>query len=253
MDDGGVPHEIVIAVLRANGVDVSETMEDGQLKTTMIRDFVVEAQFLPVMVPRRFVLRLAHKFAVPPHYFWHPEMMAEEKLRSQRYNIPGYTRDQWHAISEQLHTQKMLSKTVQANIIRDVLGNPFRLYDKRCRLLPLQPEQYDTNPRVDWLTPTVLALTKAAYEEQTRRKCEKCCGKGRLYSSRVCDGCSQDGGKTHGDGYINNGTLDSDRLAILADALDDFGCRDEEVLSHLRSSSPHFRGCWILDLLLGKE
>jgi hypothetical protein len=48
------------------------------------------------------------------------------------------------------------------------------------------------------------------------------------------------------------GTLDPSRLAILADALEEAGCTDELVLSHCRSTGPHVKGCWPLDLLLGK-
>jgi hypothetical protein len=44
-----------------------------------------------------------------------------------------------------------------------------------------------------------------------------------------------------------------DQLPILADALEDAGCADEEMLAHLRSSGPHVRGCWVVDLLLDKE
>jgi hypothetical protein len=43
-----------------------------------------------------------------------------------------------------------------------------------------------------------------------------------------------------------------DRLPILADALQDAGCTDERMLTHLRSPGPHTRGCWALDLILGK-
>jgi hypothetical protein len=43
-----------------------------------------------------------------------------------------------------------------------------------------------------------------------------------------------------------------DRLPILADALEDAGCADADVLGHLRGPGPHVRGCWALDLLLGK-
>jgi hypothetical protein len=42
-------------------------------------------------------------------------------------------------------------------------------------------------------------------------------------------------------------------LPILADALSDAGCDQQEVLAHCRSNGPHVRGCWVLDLLLGKE
>jgi hypothetical protein len=42
-------------------------------------------------------------------------------------------------------------------------------------------------------------------------------------------------------------------LAVLADALEDAGCNNAELLRHLRGSGPHIRGCWALDLILGKS
>jgi hypothetical protein len=44
-----------------------------------------------------------------------------------------------------------------------------------------------------------------------------------------------------------------DDLPILADALEDAGCADAELLGHLRGPGPHVRGCWAVTLLLGKE
>jgi hypothetical protein len=44
-----------------------------------------------------------------------------------------------------------------------------------------------------------------------------------------------------------------DRLPLLADALMDAGCGDDQVLEHCRSEGPHVRGCWVVDLVLGKE
>lgn len=44
-----------------------------------------------------------------------------------------------------------------------------------------------------------------------------------------------------------------DRLPILADALLDAGCDNEELIAHCRSDGPHVRGCWALDLILGKS
>ncbi|QEL19087.1 hypothetical protein [Limnoglobus roseus] len=44
-----------------------------------------------------------------------------------------------------------------------------------------------------------------------------------------------------------------DRLPILADALEDAGCENADLLNHLRSDGPHVKGCWALDLVLGKE
>ncbi len=42
-------------------------------------------------------------------------------------------------------------------------------------------------------------------------------------------------------------------MPILHDALLDAGCDDPDVLDHCRGPGPHVRGCWVLDLLLGRE
>ncbi len=44
-----------------------------------------------------------------------------------------------------------------------------------------------------------------------------------------------------------------DRLAVLADALEAAGCDSAEILAHLRGPGPHVRGCWAVDLILGKQ
>jgi hypothetical protein len=49
------------------------------------------------------------------------------------------------------------------------------------------------------------------------------------------------------------GTLDNGRLAVLADGLEEAGCTSEDVLGHLRGPGPHVRGCWAVDLCLGKS
>jgi hypothetical protein len=62
----------------------------------------------------------------------------------------------------------------------------------------------------------------------------------------------------------NNGTIPKlahaiyderafDRLPILGDALEEAGCTSEELLAHCRAGGGHVRGCWAVDLLLGKE
>ena len=43
-----------------------------------------------------------------------------------------------------------------------------------------------------------------------------------------------------------------DRLPILADALEEAGCTDADVLLHCRIPGEHVRGCWVVDLVLGK-
>jgi hypothetical protein len=42
-------------------------------------------------------------------------------------------------------------------------------------------------------------------------------------------------------------------MPILADALQDAGCDDDDILNHCREAREHVRGCWVVDLLLGKS
>jgi hypothetical protein len=52
---------------------------------------------------------------------------------------------------------------------------------------------------------------------------------------------------------LPEGALDAARVGVLADALEEAGCEDETALAHCRGGGPHVRGCWVLDLLLGRE
>jgi hypothetical protein len=55
---------------------------------------------------------------------------------------------------------------------------------------------------------------------------------------------------------LARGIYDEGRFAdlpVLADALEEAGCDDETVLAHCHGGGPHVRGCWVLDLLLGKK
>ena len=79
---------------------------------------------------------------------------------------------------------------------------------------PFRPVRIDPS----WQTPNVVALARTIYDERE----------------------------------LPSGLLDRTRLAVLADALLDAGCEDEAILDHCRSEGPHVRGCWVLDLLLGK-
>ncbi len=44
-----------------------------------------------------------------------------------------------------------------------------------------------------------------------------------------------------------------DHMPILADALEDAGCDNADILNHCRNGGEHVRGCWVIDLLLGKS
>ena len=84
---------------------------------------------------------------------------------------------------------------VQADLFRDIFGNPFR----------------SSEIQLEWLTDTVGALARGIYADRA-----------------------------------------FDRMPILADALQDAGCDDDDVLNHCREPREHVRGCWVVDLLLGK-
>ncbi len=110
-----------------------------------------------------------------------------------------------------------------SDLLRDIVGNPFR------------PVVYDPN----WLTTDVVAIARGMYESR-----------------------------------------DFSPMPLLADALQDAGCENEDILNHCRSArdfspfslmgniiqdaqedvlnhsrfaGPHVRGCWVVDLILGKN
>jgi hypothetical protein len=80
---------------------------------------------------------------------------------------------------------------------------------------PFRPITLD--PR--WRTPTVTSLAQAAYDERR----------------------------------LPLGDIDAARLAVLPDAVEEADCAASELLAHLRSPGLHGRGCWALDLILGKS
>ncbi len=43
-----------------------------------------------------------------------------------------------------------------------------------------------------------------------------------------------------------------EHMPILADAIQDAGCDSKDVLNHCRANMAHARGCWVIDLVLGK-
>ena len=94
------------------------------------------------------------------------------------------------------HARRGLPCRWQADLVREVVGNPYRAVTFESR----------------WRTSDVLGLARAIYED-----------------------------------------LAFDRMPILADALMDAGCADEQVLAHCRGDGPHVRGCWVVDLVLGKS
>jgi hypothetical protein len=54
------------------------------------------------------------------------------------------------------------------------------------------------------------------------------------------------------DRHLPSGLFNNRSMAVLADALEEAGCDNAEILNHCRQPGVHVRGCWVVDLLLGK-
>jgi hypothetical protein len=52
---------------------------------------------------------------------------------------------------------------------------------------------------------------------------------------------------------LPDGHLDVTQMGVLGDALEDAGCANADILAHCRQPGAHVRGCWAVDLLLGKS
>ena len=104
-----------------------------------------------------------------------------------------------------------------ACLIRDIFVNPFRPLPPPSRTAArLWQQELDSALR--WNSGVIADVARAAYEER----------------------------------ILPAGTLQLDRLAVLADALEEVGCINPEILGHLRSPGPHVRGCWPVDLISGR-
>jgi hypothetical protein len=94
------------------------------------------------------------------------------------------------------YASNYIPKAEESDLLRHVVGNPFRSLTLQSKLL----------------TPTAKQLADSIYNDR-----------------------------------------DFSRIPILADALSDAGCNNADILNHLRQPGVHVRGCWCLDLILGKE
>jgi hypothetical protein len=161
-------------------VEASERYADGQGNTAELHD----------------ISRYGFIDDVKGILFGHERAAYDVRLTAAALATPGLP----PLVTEpRYHDALNAEAAAQAELLRDIVGNPFRVV-------------YLETYWLDWNERTVPALAKTIYDE-------------RAY----------------------------DRLTVLADALEDAGCRDKELLGHCRGPGPHVRGCWVLDLILGKE
>lgn len=194
---------------------------------------------------------------------------------------------EWSGEGVRIHPEK-------CNLLRDVIGNPWRHF----ATYPLDPQGQGRRVstvggehgasifRSDWVTADVITLAQSAYDERDR-PCPWCKDAPQLYSGEqwpnFAKRCACKGTRRV---PSEDGALAVDRLAILADALEEAGCGEVDCTdclgngchpfpsagrfvtcrtcggsgraphpapAHLRSPGTHVRGCWALDLILGKE
>jgi len=160
----------------------------------------------------------ARRYDSAEHAVWAATLLERSRFHSwgSPFSVAGQAR---HAAADAaclgreagVPNRKQRKKRAVDANLREAAAQAFLLRDVIGN--PFRPAAVDPA----WLTPSVVSLARAAYDER----------------------------------QLPQGTLDGDRLAVLADALEDVGCRPPDVLGHLRGSGPHVRGCWPVDLLLG--
>jgi hypothetical protein len=111
----------------------------------------------------------------------------------------------------------------------------------------LSPPRHDVRNRIDWETElTTGARRQVGLVHEVM---------GNPFRLRILEpGClTWDSGLVRhlAEGIYQEQTFD--HMGVLGDALEDAGCRDEAILDHCRQPGEHVRGCWVLDLILGRE
>jgi hypothetical protein len=101
---------------------------------------------------------------------------------------------------------------------RDARAQQAQLLRELFGPLPFRPGTSDRS-LLRWHGGLVMHLVHAAYEEQ----------------------------------LLPEGYFDPARLAVLADAVEEAGCSDPELLNHLRVAGGHVKGCWAVDAVLGRS
>ncbi len=147
----------------------------------------------------------------------------------------------------------------QAALLRCIVGNPWR---------PAQsPPEWLRYARPAWLTPTVRDLARTIYDDRRwgdlgiladaleeadclGEECSECLGYGKRWRCAAC----------RGQWLLPGGEGPNTCPACPGRPTKPVACPvcigagiQNPLLAHLRSPGPHARGCWALDLLLGKE
>jgi hypothetical protein len=129
-------------------------------------------------------------------------------------NDDGEAFEDWHRIEGELEASSRQAAMAWNELGRGLCGLARCVFGNPFRPVPVIAPAW-----LQWRDGTVRKLAESAYTERT----------------------------------LPQGTLEPARLTVLADALEDAGYMDTELLGHLRLPGQHVRGCWAVDLLLGRQ
>jgi hypothetical protein len=184
-------------------VEVTERFADGH---ATVAELATAFAALSQQVPQLFIPGRPY----PAQVVWHAARAAlfsswpppsNMDARSATRNVASTASHQAARAIEPSWAAYQAERAVQAELLRDLFGNPFRTI-RRSRVLSCW---------LTWCSSTVPKLAQAIDDDR---------------------------------GF--------DRLSILADALEEAGCTDPDILKHLWAPGPHVRGCFVVDLLLKK-
>lgn len=181
--------------------------------------------------------------------YWLTVTSRKLKLWAEASHSLGFCTRQIYEIGDKFHNHmarcvrnkpnNRFERTV-ANMLRDTFGNPWHPIDI--------DRQHCT-----WLTQDVLTIAR---DTQNTSLCNICHGTGFIGSAAPvqpgwigapnCPECQ-------GTAPKNTLLIDPLSLLVLADAVEEAGCNQQEILDHLRSPGNHYLGMWSLDLILGYQ
>ncbi len=173
---------------------------------------------------------------------WVEACRAISKMQVGAYNLDYQLHDAVAVWSERNLPRQLPDAETRAALLRDVVGNPFRQvkwWRLRKNMLDLGPSTHESwvpyehvVPILRWESGIIPTLAQSMYDSR-----------------------------------------DFSKMPILGDMLEDAGCTDPQILEHCRRPTkitintgpgdygdeylyvddPHVRGCWVVDLILGKE
>ena len=179
-------------------------------------------------------------------------LVSEEDLAAQRGNL-NHSWGKSHAVDAAISTcdanawsaahyacqsiatrfndeAKERAQTTQSAILRDIIGNPFQSVSLRVECGQCQG----------------IGQWKPDWAIEPEQECPLCHGSGKTRPRWLTPIVETMALQAYNE-------RDWAILPILADALEDAGLDNTEVLDHLRGPGPHARGCWGLDCVLGRE